>query len=336
MEFGGYNTLDKAGKEYYTEEKYPNLIRFNAARYAMVYAVKCAGFSKVWIPFYLCKSVYDAFVKYNIVCHFYSLDENNEPDISMIEPDEAIVIVNYFGLKNDNYYDECCSKYKNVIFDNTQAFFAKPIMKRNVYNVYSPRKFVGVSDGAYLISLELEYMKSYDEMNIEIDMSGERACHIFKAIEGSVNSYYYDSLKAEKEIEESGIKYMSVLTRQMLDLVDYDYIKNARISNFRILEKNFNEINILKPKYNDGCPMVYPLLIENGHKIRQELVKRKVFVPQWWKWILEDELVNNSINSTEKRLALDLVPVPVDQRINEESMCTLIDIIGDVIGKHRG
>ena len=42
---------------------------------------------------------------------------------------------------------------KNLIIDNAQAFFAKPLLGIDTF--YSPRKFVGVSDGGILATKKI-------------------------------------------------------------------------------------------------------------------------------------------------------------------------------------
>ena len=64
--------------------------------------------------------------------------------------------------------------YKNVIIDNAQSLFAKPI--NGVYNVYSPRKFVGVPDGCYVVGPDaVRFSDEYDQ-----DLSSETAGSYYK------------------------------------------------------------------------------------------------------------------------------------------------------------
>ena len=60
----------------------------------------------------------------------------------------AIVVVNFYGVFFP-INDYCWIPTRSLIIDNTQAFYEPP--RKGAYNVYSCRKFFGVSDGAYLI-----------------------------------------------------------------------------------------------------------------------------------------------------------------------------------------
>lgn len=332
-EYGGYLTIEQDSQEYYDESVYSGLLRFNAARYAAVYAAVLGGYRRIWIPFYLCKCVFDALGRYGISCSFYSVNDELEPVLEHIDQDEAVLIVNYFGIKPVSFYEKMMAKYRNIIFDNTQAFFAKPVIRENVYNVYSPRKFVGVADGAYLIS---EVKKEADlGFQIETDVSFGRMGHILSAVEKGTNSCYRDALKAEDELTLSPVRYMSKLTRAMLKGINYSFVKERRVKNFNLMVQAFDSVNEIRDLKRaditmETVPMVYPLLAAGGGDIRKKLVKEQVYCPQWWKWILEDERCKN-INDVETYYAENLIPLVIDQRYEDEDIAKLVEIVNRFI-----
>ncbi len=59
----------------------------------------------------------------------------------------GFLCTNYFGIK-DEFITSLSKQVSNLIVDNAQSFFSNPI--ENIDTFYSPRKFFGVSDGAYL------------------------------------------------------------------------------------------------------------------------------------------------------------------------------------------
>ena len=69
--------------------------------------------------------------------------------------------------------------------------------------------------------------------------------------------------------------------------------------------------------------MVYPYVVENGLKVRQKLIKEKVFVAKYWpnvdEWLGDDAL--------ETWMANNLLPLPIDQRYGKEDMERIINII---------
>lgn len=71
-------------------------------------------------------------------------------------------------------------------------------------------------------------------------------------------------------------------------------------------------------------PMVYPLFLPSrSDEFRKQLVNRKIYVPQWWRYL------NEEVESTEWELELTehLFPLPIDQRYTEADMEALADLV---------
>ena len=65
-------------------------------------------------------------------------------DFKNLEKNNAILIVNYFGILDLN---KTYKKKSNIIFDSTHSYYSK-IPNANI--VYSARKFFPVPDGGHL------------------------------------------------------------------------------------------------------------------------------------------------------------------------------------------
>jgi len=291
-----------------------NSVKLNCARQAINYIIKAKKYKKVFLPFYICKTVYDAL---EVDYEFYYLNEDLTPKIkpSSLKKDSAIIYPNYFGT-NDDKVLKVISNYKNVIIDNTQAFFQKI---KNCDAVYSPRKFFWVTDGAYLnCSKKLE-------LKLDQDVSYQRMMPLFKRIELGSNAAYKDSLVNEDEITNSKMKEMSLLTDKILQSIDYLEIAKIRKNNFAYMHKKLGKINEMKIEISKNMvPMVYPLLI-NKINLREKLLKKKIYIPQWWKEVIK----NVDKNSYENYLSNNLLPLPIDHRYNKKDLDFIIRQIID-------
>jgi hypothetical protein len=139
----------------------------------------------------------------------------------------SILIVNHYGLLTKNQLAEIKENYINVIIDNCSAFFTPVIPE--CFNVYSCRKFFGVPDGAYVIGDGASSgTESYSQ-----DESSETSSFLLKRIEKGCNTVYDERSKNEERINRSGILKMSVLTRSLLNSINYTRIRDKRIENFR-------------------------------------------------------------------------------------------------------
>lgn len=305
-EYGGYLPIDLRDTGEYYGDGY-NLIRLNSGRSAIVKAIKDSKEERVWLPWYMCESVRTAldenYIKYNL----YYIDKNFMPEDIDYEDNDILIWANYFGLQGDDVISTLIKKYNNIIFDNTQAFYSKPV--RAQFNVYSPRKFFGLPDGAYLIGDRIA------QESLQRDISYDTSGFLLTSLEAGTNSKYQESLINEKRIEDSGILGMSILTEKLLCNIDYKLVYDKRRENFqKLAEKlgHFNELDIELSE--DNCPMVYPFLYKS-ETLRSKLVSDHIYVPQWWKWI-----IGNGADTFEEYLAKYLIPLPIDQRYGVEDM----------------
>ncbi len=250
----------------------------------------------------------------------YNIDENFEPLLDEIGTTECILIPNYYGVQTDLFYEKMMDRYERIIFDNTQGFFCRPIMRKGVYNVYSPRKFFGVSDGAYLIG------QLVGDNNLYEDESSERSHYLLDAIERGTNAVYAEYLENEQKITNSGMRKMSNLTHTLLKGIDYERIKAIRKNNYLYLHSILREKNKLQLPDEADSAMVYPFLCDDQeNKFRKYLIENKIYVPQWWKWVLEQ----SNATSWEKKLSGELCPLPIDQRYTIKDMKNIADIVLD-------
>ena len=109
---------------------------------------------------------------------------------------------------------------------------------------------------------------------------------------------------------------------RMLNSIDYDRVKMTRTRNYNILHEKLFKVNNISPPENAVSPFVYPLYIENL-KLRKILVDNKVYVSQWWLYLLDEV----SPDSVEAKYTKYLLPIPLDQRCAEEDMINLADLI---------
>ena len=113
---GGYYSLElPKHKEYHTDA-----IKLNTGRNCLEYILRVRHYKKVYIPYYTCSVLLEPFKKLGINYSFYNIDNNLEIDNDITTRDEeALLYVNYFGLK-DTYIKYLSEQYgQNLIIDNT-------------------------------------------------------------------------------------------------------------------------------------------------------------------------------------------------------------------------
>ena len=312
MEIGSFIELQFSnGKEFYKGNK--NIIRLNSGRAAIWHAFRITGCERIWIPYYQCDSVRNFLLKKDVKIKFYYISDDFMPINLFPEEDEAILLVNYYGVMSSTRMKELSRKYDHVIIDNSQAFFCKPLRKS--LSVYSARKFIGAPDGAYVIGEDAEqYAGDYEQC-----FSSDTANFLLQRIEYGCEGKTYESrMVNEHRIDREDIKLMSKLTRTILDGTDYEFIRKKRRENFAFAQKIFGDINKLNPVkyYADDCvPMVYPLLIEDD-SLLDKLLKSKHFQGHWWSYLL-GEIPEDTI---EYWISRYVIPITIDQRYGKTEL----------------
>lgn len=306
-EIGGYfeAVQGKIKKEYYSD-----LIPLNTARNALVYLCKARNISKIYLPYFLCDSCYLVCERERIKFEFYDIDDKFLPIFEKeLNNDEFIYIVNYYGFLSNRDIKKIKRKYKNIIIDNVQAFYSKPI--KGVDTIYSCRKFFGVSDGAYLsTNVFLNY-------KLENDNSDNRTKHLYGRLNHSANEFFDIFKENEKKLYSLPLLGMSTLTHDLLSRVDYKFVKTRRSRNYRFLQKKLKQINQIKLCSHAG-QYVYPLKVDNAAQIRKQLIAKKVFIPLLWP---------NILNKKANELSNSILPIPCDQRYDIDDMRFIVEEI---------
>ena len=205
------------------------------------------------------------------------------------------------------------------LIDNAHSFYNKPIMRENVYNLYSCKKFFGVPDGGYLIS-ERKINQIY-----KVTTSSRFSNYLIKSLEEGTNSCYQEKKAVDMYINNnySGI---SIFAEELLARIDYKAIIEIRKKNFSIYQQYFAEKNRIKCE-DDCTPYIYPLNV--GKNIKVKLIKEKIYVPTLWGQCLDKQFTNK----LEQKLATNTLFLPLDQRYDEKDINYISEKVKDLLNE---
>ena len=304
-EIGGYFGLET----FHGEEYHKNLIALNTGRNALAYLIRARRIQKLYIPYFLCDSVSNVCLREGCPVEYYRIGKDFTPlfDGALAEG-EWLYIVNYYGQITNEQVLQMKDLWKNIIFDNVQAFFQRPVA--GVDTIYSCRKFFGVPDGAYLATDAPAAM-------LPQDVSKDRMKHVLGRFEGTASDYYRDFKGNDHGFVDLEVRSMSRLTQNLLRAVDYDAVRRRRNENFACLHRALGPGNRLKLSSPDG-PYMYPLHCEDGIELKRKLAEKKIYVATLWPNVLELD------GSLEKDYAANVLPLPCDQRYGEPEMILMI------------
>ncbi len=309
---GGYFGLElPQGAEYHG-----GAIALNTGRNCLEYILRVRGYKRVYLPLYSCDVLLEPFGKLGIDYTFYHINEHLELAEDIILGDgEALLYVNYYGLKQ-RHVETLAERYgKRLIVDNTQAFYARPL--EGIDTFYSCRKFFGVADGAYL------YCDKPLDINLEQDRSWDRMTHLLKRVDISPEAAYADFTHQDELLKGNPMRTMSTLTRRIMMSIDYPQASDKRRENFTVLDSALKHRNAMAlPMDSDAVPMVYPFMTTDPG-LRQRLIDNKVYVATYWPNVKEW----GGHDTLEYTLSCNLLPLPVDHRYGTEDMKRILQLI---------
>lgn len=320
METGSFIELQlPKGRERYSQTK--GIARLNTGRAAIWHAFRVTGAKRIWLPIYQCDTVREFLERKGVSdIKYYHLDKDFNPTDLFAEDDDAVLLVNYYGIMSRERMRILAQSHKYAIIDNCQGLFCDPI--EGAMNVYSARKFVGVPDGAYVIGECAErYTDEYEQ-----GYSSDTAAFLLMRIEYGCEGKGYEARSInEHRVDTEDIKLMSKLTHSLLDAEDYENNRRKRRENFAYIHEKLGGINKIDPTRfydDDTVPMVYPLVVEDDELINR-LYAAKHFQGHWWSYICDEQ----PENTFEYWLSRYVIPITIDQRYGRTELDFLAEVI---------
>jgi len=303
---------------------YPQAHRYGSARSAFLALLRAGKPGRVWMPRYLCDSMFAALRDAGVEAVPYAINEQFEVVTEIdLQAADWLYYVDYFGVCGD-VVTRLLAQFDpgQVVLDHCQAFFSPP--RPCLAVIYSPRKFFGVPDGGLIVTdLPLEAPPVQDQL------SRQRAEALLERLAASPESGYQAYVRGEASLADMEPRQMSQLTARILASVDFAAVRERRNRNFRYLHGRLGHLNrlALDPARIDG-PMCYPLLIE-AEGLRAWLIAQRIFVATYWPDVVE----HAASGSTEGRLVRQVLPLPCDQRYDESDMARIVALCTQFINR---
>lgn len=315
MEYGGYIEFERfKGNILHSDG-----IALNCGRSCLGYILEAKAVKKIYLPYFLCETVKHTVEKYGVKIGFYSIGRDFKPIIEFeVRSGEFLYLVNFYGQLTEAYIRQCIKKYKNIILDNAQHYFASPIT--GIHTIYTCRKFFGVPDGAFLFT-------SFENANAyERDIANNRMQFLLGRFEENASKFYEGYKYNNEYFEGKPVRRMSLISENILRALDYDAIRAIRNENWEYVSNRFAKYNDLKPVKPEG-PFTYPLLVSDGMEIKKRLSEKCVYLPTLWPDVMEA----CAEGTVEYEYASNILPIPIDQRYSVQDMETMCGIIEEEI-----
>lgn len=234
----------------------------------------------------------------------------NPEELPELEEGEFLLYTNYFGIK-EKYVDRLASRYGGrLVVDNALALYSPA--RPGVASLYSPRKFSGLPDGGIAVMDADQPLPEPEER----DESLPDAAFLLGCLEHGPERASAACGRNERRLENAPLRKMSRLTERLMRGIDYEQARLRRMDNFLFLHEKLGHLNRLSVEPDSlSAPFCYPFWTAFP-ELRNVLIDERILVPLLWPEVLEQA----PEGSLERKLALHLLPLPVDQRCGPQDM----------------
>lgn len=284
----------------------------NSGRRALEYILRHLGdVRRVHVPLYTCPTALEPMERLQAPTVFYRIDECLELEkLPELGEGEYLLYTNYFGVK-EKYVDLLASRYGGrLIVDNALALYSAP--RSGACALYSPRKFSGLPDGGVAVMGARGSLPEPEEQ----DRSLPEASFLLEWLEHGPEGASVACERNEERLRNTPLRRMSRLTERLIGGIDYERARLRRMENFRFLHERLGALNRLPVDLDSvSGPFCYPFWTAFP-ELRNALIDERILVPLLWPEVLEQA----PADSLERKLALHLLPLPVDQRCGRQDM----------------
>lgn len=262
------------------------LVKLNTARNCLRYLIKAYNIGILHVPYYICPSVKNILKKELIGIKYYHIDDKFMPT-EKFKPNDFILYPNYFGICTNNV-KELEKRYKNLIVDNSHAFYAKPA---GLASFNSLRKFFqmqyGIMNGAYLYTEKIlnRPFRTAPDYEVEDLITYEKI------------------VKNEHILDDEQIMYMSKTSEKIISRINFEVEKTQRLNNFYRYEQLYGKKNELHFSLDkDEIPFVYPFYTHE-EEIGFNLERQGLLIYRYWEGL--------PVTFDEYRFYKYLIPIPI-------------------------
>jgi hypothetical protein len=279
-----------------------------------------------WLPSYLCTSLLQPFEICGVPVRYYAVDErlicSDEDFLSEIRPGDFLVLIHYFGFPQGlALAAKAHARGALVIEDASQALFLKQQFPGSTCVLYSPRKFLGVPDGAIMVSdretgtggMSL-VEPPQDWWKLAVAMSLKRRDF---DLTGQQNNWFDLFRRTESDIPVGAYR-ASQLSRIVLEGMDYGLIKARRRTNYACLLKHLKQYALFTEYKESSAPLGFPVRVPRRLRdpVLLHLHKAGIFAPVHWPC---EAFVPPSFRASHE-IATTVLTLLCDQRYAESDM----------------
>lgn len=295
---------------------------FQNARSALSALIEILDFELIWIPSYICTSVWDAvMVKTPSQVRFFPVNENLDPDAdflsSNVKSGDIVLAVNYFGRPPSSSFLQFAETSQARFIEDCAQTIDTGIEPWGDWRLFSPRKLMGVSDGGYIIAREKGTNTPKSQHKTHKSYTPWEAA-LKRRENPDDNSMWHAANQIHESSMRTGSESISGFTHIQLQCLDALSIIKTRKENFGTLARNLGHIAFLQDLEPSYCPSGFPITLQEEirDQVRHRLILDGIFPAIHW----TDLPSNPKQFSKAHQLSRKILTLPCDQRYDANDM----------------
>ena len=311
-------------------------LRLTDARSGIWLLTKLLSPTTVWMPSFVCKVMIEAVETAEArVCHFeldYDMRINSSDWIDQVQENDLVIFLDYMGYP---YHADCTKQIREkkawILDDASQAWPSNVQPERADFTLYSPRKFLGLPEGAVLC-----FQNNSDLMN-NVNLKHPPKDWIMQSLAvvqwrrdfdrwGDTNPWQ-KIFKIVNDTFPLGPYQMSEFSHMMMTHgINFQQIATRRNENYVILNELLHDVALFPKAPLDMVPLGFPVRVGNRQHLQDHLLSHNIISGVHWN--LQGVIPNRYVES--HKLSKDIITLPCDQRYNKDDMI----YIAETIRKH--
>ena len=299
---------------------------FATARSAFKGLLDALPSGAVFLPAYLCPEM--SAVVPLARRRFYPIDESLSPQVSFlaarVAPGDIVLGVDYFGRPPGADFLAYVAQHPQVHFveDCAQAL-ATGCEAWGDWQLYSPRKLVGVPDGGVLVARSGRAAATPLADSVPGDCAA--AVDLARAqwmrhedADEEQNDRWYPLHRAKEDAMGVSATRISRLAWELLDRLDLDAIAAARRRNYAVLAGLLADVALLDALPAGCVPLGFPVRVA---AVRRDTIRGRLFDARIYPAVHWEHLLAPAHEfAAEHALAAGALTLPCDQRYAAEQM----------------
>jgi len=312
----------------------------DAFRFLIAHGIQAHAWRRLWVPSYMCQHVVETLTNTGIKCMLYE----DAPDQAApkaqtlsLESGDALLAVNYFGLRDASALDAIDMKGASLIVDHTHDLLSSWAFDSKAdYAIASLRKTLPTPDGGVLWSPKAHALPSPPALTQERAMAARAKwkamrlkAHYLAGELVSKSDFRALASEGESQMAAGEISGIYPETEARLGRFPQHAWRDQRAANHQAACERLDEVEGLRvlTGVDSSCPFSLFVVFESSQKrdhTRQQLIDNMVYPALLWPL---EACVLEGTPERHRGLAHRSLSIHCDMRYSREDMQRVADII---------